>query len=346
MATKPGGGSKQENYDPNTGKYVASGGEGYQNDKTGLKTYHSGSGKSTQEIVNEITSGAYGQDFADYYNQADAQTQQEMIEYVHSTIDEANTQGEKQQRFTPMGYSEYKQFQYDAIANSGLTVHDWDVIDHYVGTGSTSFYLNTAMRLGYDEMLKQFMAAKGYDPNSNPNDYLSRQNVEEFKNVMERATHSCHAPRDMVVDRYIGTGPLVSWLGKTGVLDGIPTENNGWHDRLVKGTYSLQDLADRLTALVGSIMPRDGSFLSFSACPELSHMKNKTGVGSKSTGKKDILIKFDVPKGQDMLITRNSHESEGMFPNDLDFFVKDVKVERDGGTGPERVVLYYGIKKQ
>lgn len=345
MATKPGGGSKQENYDPNTGKYIASGGEGYQNDKTGLKTYHSGSGKSTQEIVKEITSGTYGQDFADYYNKSDAQTQQEMIEYVHETIDEANTQGEKQQRFTPMGYNEYRDFQSQAMADSGLTAHDWDVIHHYIGTGSTSFYLNTAMRLGYDEMLKQFIATKGYDPNDDPNDYLSRQNVEEFKRVMEKATHSCHAPRNMVVDRYIGTGPLVSWLGKTGILDGIPTENNGWHDRLVKGTYSLQDLANRLTALIGSIMPRDGSFLSFSACPELSHMKRKTGTGSKSTGKKDILIRFDVPEGQDMLITRNTHESEGMFPNDLDFFVKDVKVEKDNGTGPERVVLYYGIKK-
>ena len=340
MATKPGGGSKQENYDPNTGKYVASGGEGYQDDKTGLKKFHSGSGQSTQNIIDQITSGAFGQDFADYYNNASPQEQEEMVEYVHSTIDEANTTGEISQRFTPMDYNEYKQFQRDSLANANLTADDWDVIDHYVGTGSTSFYLNTAMRLGYDEMLKQFIAVKGYDPNNNPGDYLSRQNVEKFKQVMEKATHSCHAPRNMQVDRYIGTGPLVSWLKNTGVLDGLQTENNGWHDRLVKGTYTLNDLADRLTALIGSVMPQDGSFLSFSACPELSHMKGKRGATQK-----DILIKIDVPQGQDMLITRNTHESEGMFPSDIDFYVKDVKVERDGGTGPERVVLYYGIKK-
>ena len=340
MATKPGGGSKQENYDPNTGKYIASGGEGYQNDKTGLKVFHSGSKKSTQEIINEITNGVYGQDFLDYYNQADSQTKQEMIDYVHSAIDEENTQGEISQRFTPMNYNEYRDFQRQAMANSGLTQQDWNVIDHYIGTGSTSFYLNTAMRLGYDEMLKQFMLVKGYNPNDVPGDYLSRQNVELFKKTMEKATHSCHAPRDMQVDRYIGTGPLVSWLGKTGVLDGLQTENNGWHDRLVKGTYTLNDLANRLTSLIGSVMPQDGSFLSFSACPELSHMKGKRGATQK-----DILIKIDVPKGQDMLITRNTHESEGMFPNDIDFYVKDVKVERDNGTGPERVVLYYGIKK-
>lgn len=340
MATKPGGGNQQENYDPNTGKYIANGGEGEKNPNTGLKVFHSGAGQSKQEIIKQITSGAFGQDFTDYYNQASPQEQEEMIEYVQSTMDEANTGGELSQRFTPMSYQEYRQFQQQAMANSGLTSDDWDVIDHYIGTGSTSFYLNTAMRLGYDEMLKQFIAVKGYDPNNDPNDYLSRQNVQKFKDVMEKATHSCHAPRNMQVDRYIGTGPLVSWLGKTGVLDGIPTENNGWHDRLVKGSYTLQDLAQRLTALIGSVMPQDGSFLSFSACPENSHMKGKTGVG-----KKDILIRIDVPQGQDMLITRNTHESEGMFPSDIDFFVKDVKVERDGGTGPERVVLYYGIKK-
>ena len=340
MATKPGGGSKQENYDPNTGKYVASGGEGYQNDKTGLKNYHSGSRKSTKDIISEIENGSYGQDFLDYYNQADAQTKQEMIDYVHSEIDEANTKGEISQRFEPMDYNEYRQFQSEAIANSGLTQQDWDIIRHYVGTGSTSFYLNTAMRLGYDEMLRQYIAVKGTDPSNDPYDYLSRKNVEQFKETMEKATHSCHAPRNMQVDRYIGTGPLVSWLKNTGVLDGLQTENNGWHDRLVKGTYSLDDLAKRLTALVGSVMPQDGSFLSFSACPSLSHMKGKSG-----SMKKDILIKIDVPKGQDMLITRNTHESEGMFPNDISFYVKDVKIEKDGGSGPERVVLYYGIKK-
>lgn len=340
MATKPGGGNQQESYDPNTGKYVASGGEGYQDDKTGLKKYHSGSMKSTQDIIDAITSGAYGQDFSDYYNQADPQTRQEMIDYVHSEMDSANTQGEISQRFSPMDYNEYRDFQRQAMASSGLTPQDWSVIDHYIGTGSTSFYLNTAMRLGYDEMLKQFKAVKGYDPNMNPGDYLSRANVELFKKTMEKATHSCHAPRNMQVDRYIGTGPLVSWLKNTGVLDGLPTENNGWHDRLVKGTYTMDDLANRLTALIGSVMPKDGSFLSFSACPNLSHMKGKVGAT-----KKDILIRIDVPQGQDMLITRNTHESEGMFPNDIDFFVKDVKVERDGGVGTERVVLYYGIRK-
>ena len=340
MATKPGGGSKQENYDPNTGKYVASGGEGYQNEQTGLKTYHSGSGKSTQEIVNEITSGAYGQDFADYYNQADAQTQQEMIDYVHSTMDEANTSEDMSQSFKPMDYQEYKDFLHQALANSGLTSHDYDIVRHYIGTGSTSFYLNTAMRSGYDEMLRQFINKKGYDPNRDPNDWLSRQNVEEFRKVMEKATHTSHAPRDMRIDRYVGSGPIVSWLRNTGLLNGLKIENGEWHDKLVKGDYQLDDLANRFTSLIGSVLPADGSFMSFSACPELSHMKQKRGEE-----KKDFLLKIDVPKGQDMLMTTNTTESEGMLPNDVDFFVKDVKLETDN-RGDERVVLYCGIRKK
>lgn len=337
MATKPGGGGNiQENYDEATGRYIGSD----TSPSTGFEQYHSGSGMSKQDVITAITSGQWGSDFADAYNQADNETRNAMVEYAQSTFDQSITQKEKEERYTPLSNQEFYNLQAQSRQSSGLTADDLEQIHHYVGTGSTSFYLNQAMREGYDEMLKTFIQKEGYDPNDNPNDYLTRENVEKYKNAMVKATNSIEAPRDMRVDRYVGTGPLVSWLKGTNILDGIPTINNGWHDKLQPGSYSLGDLTNRLKNLVGSVMPQDGSFLSFSAVPSLSHMKGKRG-----TRKKDILLKIDVPKGQKMHITGNTHESEGMFPNDIDFYVKDVQLET-GDDGQERVVMYYGIKKK
>lgn len=313
------------------------------NSQTGLEQHHEGSGLSDQNIVDDILSGQYGQDLADYYNDNPSE-REALIEYIHSEIDSANTENKKNERFTPLSTQEYYDFQQNSMMNSGLSNQEISVIHRYIGTGSTSFYLNTAMRIGYDEMLKQFIKREGYDPNTIPGDYLSRDNFNEFKTVMEKATHSSQAPRNMRVDRYIGTGPLVSWLKNTNILSGLQTESNGFHEHLTPGTYNIQDLADRLSSLIGSVMPRDGSFLSFSAAPDKSHMKHKQGSGTKKA--KDVLLKIDVEKGQDMLITSNTHESEGMFPSDTDFYVKDVKVERNDSTGKDMVVMYYGIKRK
>lgn len=334
--TKVGGGGQQENYDPNTGKYVKS-----DVGSLGREVFHFGSKLSSNDIENKLLNGDFGSDFKDYYENADAETKNEIIGHIHSQFDDYNTQQDRSVHFKPMDYNEYLQFQRDAINNSNLTPDELQSIHHYVGTGSTSFYLNTAMRLGYDEMLKQFINVKGYDPNSVAGDYLSRPEFEKFKKAMEKATHSVQAPRDMQVERYLGTGPIVSWFKDTGVLNGIPIENNGWHDKLQAGSYSLQDLKDRLTPLIGTVMPQDGSFMSFSATPSATHMGSKRGAK-----KKDILMKIDVPKGQTMHITGNTHESEGMFPNDIDLYIKDVQLERDSKIGEERVVIYYGIKQK
>ena len=334
--TKTGGGGHLENYDPNTGKYVAED----VNPTTKLKTYHSGVGYSKNDITTKLENGGFGKDFTDAYNSADEATKLAMIEYIQSFFSEQNTQAEAQKRYTPLTKAEYSDFRRQAFGSGKLTDEDIDIVGRYIGTGSTSFYLNTAMRYGYDEMLKQHIKIEGYDPNTRPGDWLSRPEVERFIQTMDKATHSYQAPRDMQVVRYTGTGPLVSWLKDTGILDGYQTENNGWHDRLVKGTYNLDELGAKLKAsLVGAILPSDGSVMSFSMVPDQSHMIKHTG-----NKQKDIMFKIDVDQGQPILPTSNSYESEGMFPRDVNFFVKDVRVEPDI-RGVKRIVIYYGITK-
>ena len=334
MPSKTGGGGHQENYDENTGKYIAK-----DAGSSGLQKFHSGSGFSNQQLIDKINNGDFGNEIRDFFSQASSEEQEGTLEYLHTMFDQGNTELRMSERYTPMDRNEFFQWQNQVMNNSPLTYDDLEAIGHYTGTGSTSFYLNTAMRFGYPEMLRQFMEVKGYNPNNDPTDYLSEAQVQRFQNAMEKATHSVQAPRDMRVDRYVGTGPIVSWFKDTGVLDGLKMENNGWHEHLVPGSYDLKDLADRLSQLIGSELPRDGSYMSFSASPSLSHMKGKGG-----SQKKDILMKIDVPKGQNMHLTRNTHESEGMFPRDVDFYLKDVKLETDD-EGKDRIVLYYGIKR-
>lgn len=333
MPSKPNNGGTQ-NYDPDNGKYVGNGSAG-----SGLPEYHSGSGISGADVAKMILGGNFGQDFLDAYNAGTQEDRDQMIEYVHSVYDDFNTKNESGKRFDPMDPNEYFQFKNSALPSSGLTREDIGYVNRYTGTGKTSFYLNTALRFGYDEMLRQHIQNEGIDPNDTPGDWLSRAEFEKWEKAMDRITHSSKAPRDMRADRYVGTGPLVAWLKGTDVLKGMQTENNGYHDHLVKGSYTIQELADRLKALKGAVMPVDGSFLSFSASPDKSHMKKKGGSATK-----DILIKADIPEGQSMLVTSNSHESEVMFPRDIQFYVKDVGTETDN-LGKERVVLYYGVRR-
>ena len=338
MPTKQGnGGHGQENYDPATGRYV--GNETSNN----LEKYHAGSGFPSAELEKQLLNGDFGQDFVDYYNKADDDTKQEILEYVHSQFDEANTEEKMKQNFNYLSRSEYEDMQNKALQNSSLTYDERDAVRNYTGTGKTSFYLNTAARFGYDEMRRQVMQNEGYDPENSPGDYLNRDNVEKFLAAMEKGTHDYKLEKDTRVNRYVGTGPLISWFKNTGVLDGLPTESNrGFHEHLAPG-FDMQDLANRLSNLVGTVMPKDGSYMSVSMCPDLSHMKQKRGTNAKP-----VLMKIDLPKGQGVYISDNHYESEGMLPSDIDLYIKDVKLENEynskNGITTPRVVIYYGVK--
>lgn len=338
MPTKTGnGGHGQENYDPATGRYVG------DEKSNNLEKYHAGSGISSVELEKQILNGDYGQDLADYYKNADDDEKTQILDFAHSQYDEENTSGKMKENFQELSASEYEQMQRDAIQNSSLTADERDSIHHYIGTGKASFYLNTAARFGYDEMRKQVMQNEGYDPENAPGDYLNRQEVEKFLNAMEKGTHDYKLPKDTRANRYLGTGPLISWFKDTGVLDGLPTESNrGFHEHLKPG-FDMQDLANRLSKLVGTVMPKDGSYMSVSMCPNLSHMKQKRGTNAKP-----ILMKIDLPKGQGVYMSDNHYESEGMLPSDIDLYIKDVKLENEynskNGITTPRVVIYYGVK--
>jgi len=338
MPTKTGnGGHGQEKYDPATGQYV---GEDKQNN---LDKYHAGSGFPSAELEKQLLNGDFGQDFVDYYNKADNDTKQQILEYVHSQYDESNTAEKMAEGFKELSSSDYRNMQQDALRNSTLTPDEVDAIHNYIGTGKTSFYLNTAARFGYDEMRRQVMQNEGYDPENSPGNYLNRDNVDSFLKAMDKGTHDFKLPQDTRAYRYLGTGPIVSWFKNTGILDGLATESNrGWHEHLKPG-FDMQDLAKRLSNLVGTVMPKDGSYMSVSMCPELSHMKQKIGSNAKP-----ILMKIDLPKGQSAYISSNTHESEGMLPSDIDLYIKDVKLENEynskNGVTTPRVVIYYGVK--
>lgn len=335
MPTKTGkGGAGQEQYDPQTGKYIGT-------DKlNNLDKFHAGSNISSDDIKNMIFNGDFGQDFLDHFKSSDKETQEAMIEYVHSEYDAYNTGEKMNENYQYLSSNEYHNMVDEAIANSTLTPDDREAIQHYIGSGSTSFYLNTAARFGYDEMRKQFMAIKGFDPETNPGNWLSRKEVDRFLKAAEKGSHDFQLPKAIMANRYVGTGPIVSWFKDTGVLDGLDIESTGFHDHLKPG-FDYNDLADRLSKLKGTVMPKDGSFMSVSLCPELSHMKGKEGAKVKP-----ILMKIDLPKGQNVYVSNNRHESEGMLPSDIELYIKDVKVENEfnGRNTVPRVVIYYGVK--
>lgn len=330
--TKNGGGNQQEAYDPKTGKYIK------EDSGTKFSDYHAGSGMRREEIISNIQNGTYGAEFAEAFNEADEETKKDMIEYVNSFYDEQKTQQDSSERYTPMTKQEYFDFFNEQMATCGITDEERRIIrNQYIGTGEISFYTNTAIRYGYQYMVEQFKRKEGMDPVAYDR-RLTEQRINEYARTVDRVTHLMHAPRDMRVDRYLGTAALVSWCKGTNILDGFPIENNGRHDRLDQENVNLSELANRLKEnLVGSIMPVDGTYLSFSAVPKQTHMGHKKG-----DKKKILLLKIDVQKGDDFCLIDNHVESEGLFPKETQFYVKDVKLET-GEDGEERVVLYYGI---
>jgi len=311
MAEKIGnGGHGLEDYDPETGRYIK------ESDK-----YHAGTHFSVSEISEMITTGYYGQDIADLFNNGDDDEKSALIGYLQTKLDNFWTKQkiENEKDFSSVSQSEFSEYGRECESKTNYSDRSY-FYNNYVGAGQMSFEFNKALRL-------------------NDTSYLKRvgMSLTEFENqvaAFDRLTNSYEAPKDMQVFRYNTPSVLVSWFGKSGVLDGIPTMDDGYgYLTLDMSKTSLKDLEGRLKALIGSKVARDGAFSSFSCVEKSSHMVKNSD--------RNIKIKYNVPKGKKCFISQYNYESEGMFPRDTSFVIQDVRLEEENGV--ERLVLYYGV---
>ena len=312
MSKKLGnGGHGLENYDPETGRYI----------KDGDTLYHAGTHFSVAQISEMISSGYYGKDIADLYNNGDDEEQSALIGYLQTKLDKYYTdlKLKNEKDFKTLTNEEFNKF--GEICYQKCSQSDQDYFyRNYRGAGQKAFEFNKALRTGDLSVLSKVG--------------MSKEEFEKQTAAFDRMANSFELPKDMQGFRYDQTGPIVSWFGKTGVLNGLPTKEAFGYTQLDQEKINLNDLADRLSRLIGSTVPRDGAFSSFSCVEKQSHMiKNPEKI---------ICTKFNVPKGKKCFISRYAYESEGFFPRDTKFIIQDVKVENQDGM--ERVVLYYGVE--
>ena len=313
MAQKPGnGGHGLEEYDPETGRYI----------KEGDTQYHAGTHFGVEQISEMITSGYYGQDIADLFNNGDDEEKSALIGYLQTKLDGFFTKQklENEKNFKTISQAEFTAF--GDICEKNTSVADRNYFYHnYVGAGQRAFEFNKALRL-------------------NDTSYLAKvgMSLTEFENqtaAFDRLANSFEVPQDMQTFRYDRPGVLTSWFGKSGVFDDIPMVDDGYGYLMPDmNKTNIRDLERRMQSLIGSRVKRDGAFSSFSCVEKSSHMVKNAD--------RFVKIKYNIPKGKKCFISKYDYESEGMFPRDTAFVIQDVKIENENGV--ERLVLYYGVE--
>ena len=351
-STKPGGANKQEAYDTTTGKYVAE------------------SGVSDQEIIDEINKGAngfFGQDAKDFYDSLETEEEKKaLIDQIQETIRGQRTEEKMTETFQPTDINDFKDWGKQCLSNWGYdpsAQSRWDVSDilndpdglgafynGYKGAGDYCFEFLKAARMGYDEYVLRF----GQD---RADDFLvSRANFERRLKAFDEITSKFSCPRDCQVYRLLDENYIVSQFKDVLSSKGfniIPefnyrtTDSNGNptfktdYETIDRKQYSVQDIADALQDIIGYEVKGDNAPISFGMDINNSHMLR---AHYSDDDYKRIWIKYDVPKGTKMFISDYMAESEGIFHRGLNYFIKDVRVEKDPVLQKERVVLLYGIR--
>lgn len=335
MAQKRGkGGYGSENYDPETGRYI-------KDDNV----YHAGVGVSVDQLLSLLKEGYFDQPEEGFIasqffaNDKDDETEEDeelwqtkndLISYLQSEIDDANTrQALLNTNFPEITDSEFRQ--YGQECENVTTLRDrGGFYDGYRGAGKICFDFNKALRFGLQQFYSVYPKYKN-DP------YLNPQAVEDRAKKLDNLTNSWQFPEDKKVIRFVDTAPLVSWFKNSGIFDGLDLYTNEFNLEMLKEGYDKQDLVNRLNGLIGTKVPPDGSFTSFSCLSDASHMANNL-----STNKRHILIRYNVRKGTKAWISQYGEESEGLFNRRTGFFIQGASLERIGNK--EIVVLEYGIQ--
>jgi hypothetical protein len=375
VASKPGGGGHNESYDTETGKYTKTGSwnkKTYDKDDLVstmddelLEIYNSLDEEQKEDFLSDyekslliednkyeedldfsqkdlqklLESGNFDDELLEIYNSLNETEKQEFLNDLYSEIVNEQTQNTLNERFDGFNMNEYKQMYTDCLKvlqQNGVTQRDLDAFyDEYRGAGSMSFEFNKALRMGFAEFYKQY-------PQFRNSGMLSQQAIMDRAARMDKLTRSYEMPRDGMVFRYLDENYLVSTFEKFGVLDDfdIYTDPMYKYQTIDRRKYTVQQLYEALQPLIGGTVDGDGGFTSFSTVKGNTHM----GKHSSPYDYKRIQIKFDVPKGTKCFVSNYGYESEGLFPRETKYFIKDIKLEKDE-QGLERVVMYYGVQQ-
>lgn len=375
VANKPGGGGHNESYDTETGKYTKTGSwqqTEYKDDDLVammddelLEVYNSLDYNQKKEFLedykkeiklneskfqeeleftkndlkNALESGKFDQELLEIYNQLDDKEKKEFLNDLYNEIIGEQTQNTLNERFDGFSQSEYKQMYSDCLRTlqqNGVTQHDLNAFyNEYKGAGDLSFEFNKALRMGFAEYYKKY-------PQYRNSGYLSQNAVMDRASRMDKLTRNYEMPRNGMVYRYLDENYLVSTFEQFGVLDefDIYTDPQYKYQTIDRRKYSVQQLYEALQPLIGGTVDGDGGFTSFSTVSGQTHM----GRHSSQNDYKRIQIKYDVPQGTKCFISNYGYESEGLFPRETKYFIKDIQLEKDE-QGLERVVMYYGVQQ-
>ena len=334
MAQKKGkGGYGSENYDPETGRYI-------KDDNV----YHAGVGASVNDLLSLLKEGYFdqpeegfmGSEF--FANDKDDeleedeelwQTKSDLVSYLQEAIDQENTRKALLDTDYPeITDSEFRQ--YGQECENATTLKDRSGFYNGYRGDPNSFEFNNALRFG----LQQFYSVYPQFKNS---PYLNQDAIIERAKKLDNLTNSWEFPEDKKVIRFVDTAPLVSWFKSSGIFDGMNLYTNEFNLEMLKEGYDKQELTKRLNTLIGTKVPPDGSFTSFSCLSDASHMAKNL-----DNNKRSVLIRYNVRKGTKAWISDYGYESEGLFNRRTGFFIQGASLENVGGK--EVIVLEYGIQ--
>ena len=323
IAQKQGGGGKQENYDTKTGKFVGTG-------KWSSTNYD-----DDNEIISKMDA-----DILNVYNQLNDNEKKEFLNDLYNELISQQTIETMENKFENFNTNEFKQMAKDCenyLKSVGVTQRDFSAFyNEYAGAGNLSFEFNKALRMGFKEFYKKFPKFV--------NDYnLSENVIIDRAAKMDKLTKNYSIPRDGTVHRFLDENYLIAQFEKFGIFDDydIFEERMYKYRTIDRKKYSVQQIYDSLQPLIGATVDGDGGFTSFSVVADLTHMGKSHNTLDTY---KRVQIKYDMPKGTKCFISNYHKESEGLFPRETKFFIKDIKLEKDK-QGLERVVLYYGVQQ-
>lgn len=345
MAEKRGkGGYGSENYDPKTGQYI----------KEGENVFHAGVGQSVEDLLADLKSGVYDEPELEneeglysklFENDKDDELEEDeelweqknyVVSQLQSLLDDYNTQQLIMDKDYPeITQNEFREYGQECVQNTSL--RDRAAFeDGYKGAGGTCFEFNKALRFGFQRFYEVY-------PQFRNSPSLNERAIIDRANKLDNLTNSWEFPENKKVIRFVDTAPLISWFGQSGIFDDIKKEVNQYNLEVFKDGYDKKDIAKRLQSLVGTKVPPDGSFTSFSCMSDASHMAKNL-----SDNKRFILIRYNVRKGTKAWVSQYEYESEGLFNRNTGFFIQGADLETiiDPRTGRkyEVVVLDYGIQ--
>ena len=263
------------------------------------------------------------------------QQKHELISYLQDMLDQYNTREVLLNKdLPPISEQEFREYGKECEEKTTLADRS-GFYNGYRGAGKTSFEFNKALRFGFDQFYHAYPQFK-YSPE------LNQEAITARAQKLDNLTNSWEFPEDKKVIRFVDTAPLISWFKGSGIFDGLKTYTNEYNLEMLNEGYDKRDLVNRLNTLIGTRVPPDGSFTSFSCLSDASHMANNL-----DNNKRSILIRYNVRKGTKAWISTYGYESEGLFNRRTGFVIQGANLETvidNSGRKWEVVVLEYGIQ--